>query len=149
MNIAIEHLILQELVAFLRKQADEVFSDLKDEGRLNMLAEKWCKYAEFCICRDEDGQLVGMIAFYANQCEGCVAYIPHVYVDKAYRGKGVFAGLFLVVKDYVRDKGFSQIRLEVKNNNLRARRAYQNIGFQIAGEASEESIFMTFKICVK
>lgn len=146
MNIAIEHLDFPELVAYLREQANDAFPDLKDEGRLNMLAEKWYKYAEFCVCRDKDDQLVGMIAFYINQREECVAYIPHVYVNKIFRGKGIFAGLFLRVKDYVKDKGFCLIRLEVQKNNIRARRAYLNIGFQIDGEASEESIYMAFKI---
>ena len=77
MNISIESLHLSELVAFLQIQADDCFPDLKDEERLNMLAEKWYNFAEFCTCREEDGHLVGMIVFYANQPENGIVYVPH------------------------------------------------------------------------
>ena len=142
MNITIEHIQLDELKALLRIQADDAFPDLKDEQRLNMLAEKWHKNAEFCTCRDESDRLVGMIAFYANQPENGVLYIPHVYVNNEYRGNGVFAELLSKVIDYAKPKGFKYIRLEVQSNNIRAQKAYQKNGFINDGSAGDESIFM-------
>jgi len=146
MTITIEQLQLDELKAFLRVQADDAFPGLKDQNRLNVLAEKWHKYAEFCTCRDEGGQLVGMIAFYANQPLGGVIYIPHVYVSKNYRGKGAFTYMFVQIKQYATNKGFSLIRLEVQKDNIKAQRSYLNNGFQIDRGASKKTIYMQCKI---
>lgn len=131
MNIAIEQLQLDELKAFLREQAEDAFPDLKDEQRLNMLAEKWATNAEFCVCRDEKNLLVGMIAFYDNQPESGIAYIPHVYVSIEYRRNGFFTSMLDIVSSYVKEKGFHEIRLEVDKQNKCAQHSYQSNGFII------------------
>jgi len=56
----IEQLKIKELSDYLHFQAEDTFPALQDESRLTMLAEKWHKYAELCICRDDSGQLVGI-----------------------------------------------------------------------------------------
>ncbi len=142
MIFTIEHLQMEELKDFLRLQADDAFPNLKDDQRLNMLAEKWHKYAEFCTCRNEEGQLVGMIAFYANQPETKIAYIPHIYVNKEYRGIGIFSALLQNVLTYVSKLGFLGIRLEVDKKNVRAQKAYLKHGFEYDGNTSSTSCFM-------
>lgn len=146
MNFSIEPLQFDELQAFLRVQADDAFPDLKDEERLNMLAEKWHKYAKFCTCRDECGQLVGMIAFYANQPEKGIVYIPHVYVNSQHRGKKLMTSMLDTIKEYAINKGFQYMRLEVKQSNQRAQIAYMHYGFYSSDAASDESIFLQFNI---
>lgn len=146
MNIAIEPLQLSELVAFLREQADDCFPDLKDEQRLNMLAEKWHRYAEFCLCRDDEGQLIGMIAFYVNQPENGVVYIPHVYVNRKCRGKKLMTSMLNSIKEYACDKGFQYMRLEVNKANRSAQIAYKHYGFSITGETSDKAFFMQYNI---
>ena len=146
MTFEIERLKLEELRAFLQKQADEAFPDLKDEVRLNMLAEKWAMNAEICTCRDDDDSLIGMIAFYANRPEEAVAYIPHVYVNSESRGRNLFYSMMQRVEDYVREKGFCFIRLEVGKNNERAQRAYSHYGFRFIGDCSKESYYMQYVI---
>lgn len=146
MNIAIEQLEIDELRSFLREQADDAFPDLKDEQRLNMLAEKWSKNSEFCVCRNAEGSLMGMIAFYANRPEGAVAYIPHVYVNRECRGKGVFATMLHSIQEYVKDKGYRFIRLEVQKNNKKAQSAYLHCGFLFFEEATGNSLFMQYLI---
>jgi len=147
MTIAIEQLELKELQAFLREQAEDSFPDLKDEERLTMLSEKWHSYAEICTCRNDIGQLVGMIAFYANQPDGRVAYIPHVYVKRELRGKSIFKMMFYEIVMFLKKNGFKRVRLEVNNNNLNARRAYSAMGFHIDGAAGAHSTFMVYFIC--
>ena len=142
MNIAIEQLLFSELVEFLQIQADEAFPSLKDEQQLDQLSKKWQKYAKFCICRDANNQLVGMIVFYDNQPENKIVYLPHVYVSKAYRGTGTFTLLLDTIVSYVKEKGFNCIRLEVSNENVRAQNAYLKNGFLIDGSASEKSMYM-------
>ena len=146
MIIAIEQLELDELRSFLREQADDAFPDLKDEQRLNMLAEKWSNNAEFCTCRDDEAGLVGMIAFYANRPEEAVDYIPHVYVTRECRGQRVFTTMLHSVEKYVKKKGFHFIRLEVQKNNEIAQRAYLNHGFSFLGEATGNSLYMQYLI---
>ena len=146
MKISIEPLQLSVLVAFLREQADDAFPDLKDEQRLNLLSEKWHKYAVFCTCRDDNGRLVGIIIFYANQPEKGEAYIPHVYVDKYYRGKGLFRELLHCIAEYLRGAGFDTIRLEVQSNNERARMAYLKNGFREVRMSDNDSLYMTYKL---
>lgn len=139
MTIAIEHLSLKELKSFLREQALDTFPALKDEHRLTMLAAKWYKHAEFCTCRDDSGQLVGMIAFYANQPETGIAYIPHVYVSPAYRGRGIFSQMFQKVVAYVKQKGYTSIKLEVSKDNMTAQKAYIKQGFQFLPDNSGDT----------
>lgn len=146
MNISIESLHLSELVAFLQIQADDCFPDLKDEERLNMLAEKWYNFAEFCTCREEDGHLVGMIVFYANQPENGIVYVPHVYVNSECRGKRLMTSMLDTIREYAKDKGFEYMRLEVKKINQIAQSAYVHYGFYLSGDASDITIFMQYKI---
>ena len=143
MFFKIERLPLEELRAFLRKQADDAFPDLKDEGRLNILAKKWAANAECCTCRNDDNELIGMIAFYANNPQSGFAYIPHVYVSSDYRKMGVFSRMLGKVDEYVRGMGFSAIKLEVGNNNRGAYLAYLRNGFVLKEIASPHSIHMT------
>ena len=143
MNITIEYLQLPELIAFLREQADDTFPSLKDESRLNLLAEKWHTHAEFCTCRDEKGRLIGMIAFYANQPDSEVAYIPHVYVASQFRCKGIFKKMLHVVEYRIRVRGYHIIKLEVQNDNNIALLSYERIGFSMSGIASTKSAFLT------
>jgi ribosomal protein S18 acetylase RimI-like enzyme len=144
MVFLIERLSLTELKSFLQKQADEFFFDLRDKNRLTTLAEKWSTLALFSTCRDERMDLVGMIAFYANRCEGKVSYIPHVYVSSEYRGFKVFSSMMRLVEDYVKRKGYIYLRLEVKKDNIIAQRAYLHYGFSFIEDASESSFFMQY-----
>lgn len=143
MTYTIEHLELSELVSYLHLQADDTFPDLNDEQRLNTLAEKWHSHAEFCTCRNDNGQLVGIIAFYANQPKTGIAYIPHVYVSREFRGKGLFPTLLQTIISHISPKGYNIIKLEVAKDNIRAQKAYLKQGFRTGAEAGEQSIFMT------
>lgn len=142
MKIAIEPLQLDELRDYLREQADDAFPNLKDELRLNKLSEKWHSYAEFCTCRNDENCLVGMIAFYANQIEGGIAFMPHVYVSIKYRGQGLMTSMLHVIEGYVMNKGFNCIHLEVRKTNERAQRYYLHCGFSLLDNTLKESYIM-------
>lgn len=138
MTIAIEQLSLPELKSFLREQAQDAFPLLRDEDKLNVLAEKWQSHAEFCTCR-LDNRLVGMVAFYANQPDVRVAYISHVYVSKDLRGRSLFSKMLRCIKNEIRPKGFTVIRLEVNANNYSAQEAYVRNGFRVVGNENGTS----------
>ncbi len=142
MTIAIEQLSLPELKSFLHEQAQDTFQDLRDEARLNLLAEKWHANAEFCTCRNE-GRLVGMVAFYANQPESGTAYLPHVYVSPVFRGKGAFKRMLQIIEFNIEKKGFKEIKLEVHEENIRAQQVYLKYGFAKLYKINDNSVYMS------
>ena len=148
MIFQIEKLEPDELSDFLRLQAEDSFPDLKNEGRLKMLVEKWSSNAECSTCRDEKGNLIGMIAFYANGRGADFAYIPHVYVSPMYRLKGIFSNMLEMVVGHIKEKGLHEIRLEVDKQNKRAQQSYQCNGFDIipSNNSDFHSIYMSKKI---
>ena len=142
MTIAIEPLSLIELKVFLREQSIDAFPSLQDESRLVMLAEKWHAYAEFCTCRDDDQRLIGMIAFYANQPETRMAYIPHVYVSPNHRREGLFSKMLEFIEESIRTRGFKEIKLEVDKDNLIAQSVYLKEAFSVDNSPIGKTIFM-------
>lgn len=138
----IEPISLEELLIYMRFQANEAFPSLKDKTKLHAFATKLYENAEFCLCRDE-GNLVGMIAFYANGQGADFAYIPHVYVSPNYRKVGLFSRMLNTIEKYVQEKGFSEIRLEVEKDNDFAQSAYLRNGFTQYGIAGTDSIYMS------
>ena len=83
-----------------------------------------------------------MIAYYANGKGVDFAYIPHVYVSPRYRKLGLFSRMLNTIEKYVQEKGFSEIRLEVENDNWGAQSAYLKNGFLLKKIASPRSIYM-------
>ena len=138
----IEPISLEELLNYMRFQANEAFPSLKDKTKLFAFATKLHENAEFCLCRDE-GKLVGMIAYYANGQGADFAYIPHVYVSPNYRKRGLFSRMLKTIEKYVQEKGFSEIRLEVEKDNVIAQSAYLRYGFTQYCIASPDSIYMS------
>ena len=142
MTFQIERLDFDELSAFLRFQSEDAFPDLKDEKRLKMLAEKWSTKAECATCRNDEGCLVGMIAFYANGQQTEFAYIAHVYVSLDYRHQGLFAKMLQIIETYVKQEGFIKVKLEVNNDNVIAKKSYLRQGFVEDATASDNTVYM-------
>ena len=141
----IEQIDYDELLGFMRQQAEDAFPSLKDEERLLAFSKKLHTHAEFCLCRD-NGKLVGMIAFYANGQGADFAYIPHVYVSPGYRKSGLFSQMLKIIEKYVKEKSFSEIKLEVRNDNKNAQSAYLKNGFSYDELASPESVYMVKRL---
>ena len=138
----LEQISLEELTAYMRFQADESFPSLKAENKLHAFASKLHDNADFCVSRD-NGEMVGMIAYYANGQGADFAYISHVYVSPEYRKMNLFTTMFERVKLDVRHKGFTEIRLEVSKDNTIAQSAYSRNGFSPIEIESSDSIFMS------
>lgn len=137
----IEPISIDELQDYMHRQADDVFPSLKNEEHLLAFAQKLHTYADFCLCR-HDGQLVAMIAFYANGQGAKFAYISHVYVSPGYRQQGLFSRMLNTMISYVIAKGFSEIRLEVDKKNKVALQTYLRNGFNIGDVADTHSVYM-------
>lgn len=59
------------------------------------------------------------------------AYIGFMYVEPAYRGKGISGKVLGGLKDWARSRQILELRLEVYHQNAAAIRAYEKSGFTL------------------
>ncbi len=57
-------------------------------------------------------------------------YIGFIFVKEEYRGKGVNKYIFEAIFDWFKTRGIIEVRLSVYEQNLRAIKAYQKLGFE-------------------
>ena len=57
------------------------------------------------------------------------AYLGFMYVDPEYRGNGINQLILDALKDWSKSKGINELRLEVYNENIIAKKAYVKAGF--------------------
>lgn len=120
----------EELLDFVRFQINEAFPLLRGEARIKAFTDKLYSHAEFCFCRDE-GQVVGMIAYYANGRGANFAYLAQGYVSPSYRKAGLYTRMLNIVTNDVKNKGFHEIRLEVANQNDISKHCHLRNGFKL------------------
>lgn len=66
--------------------------------------------------------------------------IVGVYLDPAFRGRGMTQSLFDAALDWVRERDIDWVRLYVHGENLRAQKAYERAGFRPTGTSLLGSI---------
>ena len=57
----------------------------------------------------------------------------HVYIDEAYRGKGLGKQFFKWIYDYVLSKGYEAVELNTYVSNHPSHKFYYNEGYEIYG----------------
>ena len=81
-----------------------------------------------------DGNIVGQIMYtfeWSDWRNGTFLWIQSVYVDKNYRGKGVFKTLYNHIKNICdKDKNICGIRLYVERENYVAQKTYKSLGME-------------------
>jgi ribosomal protein S18 acetylase RimI-like enzyme len=81
---------------------------------------------------EEDGRVIGclMVTYeWSDWRNGMVWWIQSVYVERDQRRKGIYAGLYLHVKELVqRDPRLRGIRLYVDHRNTAAQEVYRRLG---------------------
>lgn len=87
------------------------------------------------VVAEIDGQLVG--SGYAlikeakpYQKHTHYAYLGFMYVKPEFRGKGVNKAILETLKQWAVSKGIMEIRLEVYDKNIVAKKAYEKAGFK-------------------
>ncbi len=87
------------------------------------------------VVAEENGQLVGSGSVrilkgknYNNYTS--YAFLGFMYVDPAYRGRGVNSLIIDALKEWTKNKGLSEIRLQVYSENSSAIKAYEKVGFR-------------------
>jgi len=88
-------------------------------------------------------RIVGQVAFteeWSDWRNGSIWWLQSVFVDEAWRGRGVFRLLLNQVSALARETGVIGLRLYVERHNQRAQATYARNGFRDAGYAVMERI---------
>ena len=80
-----------------------------------------------------DGAAGGVVAFVRERPDAPVAWIVGMWVDPAYRSRGVADELIDAAVRAARDDGVRTLRLHVADGNVRAERVYARHGFAKTG----------------
>ena len=83
---------------------------------------------------------VGEKDFEGADIERAAGAIVGVYLDPAYRGRGITQRMFTAAVDWVRELGLDHARLYVHAENPRAQKAYEKAGFTPTGKTLAGSL---------
>ena len=103
------------------------------EQALGKDAEAWRRrMAEvpLSVLAGADGRPVGMASGFLVDGR---PFLGAVYVTPTWRGSGLLAGLVEPVEQWARGLGADELVLEVHEDNRRAQRAYEKLGFVATG----------------
>ena len=84
----------------------------------------------------EDGRLIGLLAVYCNDAQHQRAFITSVSVLAEHVGRGIARDLLARCIEQARNAQFTEVVLEVANDNLPALRLYQSAGFSLLSDLS-------------
>lgn len=89
-------------------------------------------YAE-CFFIDKDGVDAGFLLMaytFSQESGGKVAWVEEIFINPEFRGQGLGTEFFRFIKDEI-EPTCSRIRLEVEEDNVRAKKLYESLGFRI------------------
>lgn len=130
-----QNIIYKLLIEF----QDSFYTSLGNEEDIKRYAEKLFYNAFVYVCEESDRN-VGLLVFYANRGE--VSYLTSIVVKTDMQGNGIGETLLKFFIEYSINHSFRKMRLEVKENNLKAVQFYKKHGFVLERKAGYESIYM-------
>lgn len=125
--------LVRELWAHERMAWDEVRTPA---ALARLLAEP--ELGRVWIAEDDDAHAVGYLALcfgYSLEFLGRDAFIDELYVDDAFRGRGLGRELVAAVEDACEALGVAALHLEVDDENPRAHALYAALGFEAHARA--------------
>ena len=121
---------VDQIAGHLRACADDFAPPLT--GRVDI--DEYARKIESRATRFEawaDDRLVGLVAVYANDATGELAYVTSVSVAPEDGGHGVGTTLLTNAIESMRRRGFRRMALEVEQGNVVAVRLYTRVGFVV------------------
>lgn len=92
-----------------------------------------------------EGHCAGFVAFYCNDHNTLEAYITLVLTNPKFRGLKIAKTLLSATLSSIKKRGFKSCTLEVKNENYRAIKLYQELGFcEYAQKESSKLMKLSF-----
>ncbi|KAI1409706.1 acyl-CoA N-acyltransferase [Hypoxylon sp. FL1857] len=93
------------------------------------------------VARDEAGAVLGFVQLVGGLTEPCLqgdasthAELRRLYVDVSAHGRGVGSKLIAAVENRAKAEGFRTLWLTVWEDNIKAQRLYQRLGYAKMGE---------------
>ena len=117
-----------EVTRFLRKIFTEMEWTVAPEDHIDEPTTYFYKHHGFLLVAERNEKVIGTAGILPFKKS---AILKRFYIDQAYRGKGISKDLFAVVKNTVKDKGYTKIILDVGVTNIRARKFYEKLGFML------------------
>lgn len=81
---------------------------------------------------EANGRPVGLAltaTSYSRESGGKVLWLEELYILEEYRSRGLGREFFAFAEEYARQNGYARIRLEVEEENVRARSLYERLGY--------------------
>ena len=121
---------LPELQAYLNKSysIEATTKDLEDPMR-NMI-----------VARNQKANIVGFALLTRGTTESCITHLEgtielqKLYVDPAYHGYGIGKRLANKLEEMAKDQGFRNIWLGVWEENYKAQKVYEKLGYSVIGD---------------
>lgn len=104
---------------------------IAEDGVLEFI-NKLIKFG-YLFVAEQDGRLVGLIGFYANDMLSKVAYVSSFCVAKDVEGRGISRELFERFLVLARSSGMTAVSLNVVKDNPRAISFYTKMGLRVIG----------------
>lgn len=91
-----------------------------------MIESDFFKRSKYIVARNDYEEVIGYISMLDLDIEGEVL---RVAVKKQYRRKGIARQMINFLVDYLKERGYQKLYLEVKSTNAEAIALYENLGF--------------------
>lgn len=117
-----------ELISMIAAAAEGLPPVFREVTAVEAYADKLLSAARFEVARDDD-QVVGLVAYYANDLSTRQAFITLVSVAPTARKRGIAARLVSQVITRCENEGFKTISLQVLSNNAAANALYSKYDF--------------------
>ena len=142
-SVKIEYVQKSEDVLSLLEHFDSVFPHLKEKiSSYAEYAEKLSRFAHVCVIKLE-GELCGLLVYYANDKETRTAYIALIGVMEKFQGRRIGQRLLEHCVERSLAYGMHRLNLEVDLDNEQAIRFYKKHGFCECGKKSYSSMYLT------
>ena len=127
----IEKSNINSIIPLIQKFTNNTFSDAILKQRFSEMVNQ--NYE--CAGIFDSDVLIGVSGmwFCTRHYSGKSVEVDHVFIDDAYRGKGLGKQFFKWIYDYVKQKGYEAVELNTYVQNYPSHKFYYNEGFQILG----------------
>ena len=118
-----------EIYKVLLSCKNDFFSlQMHDEKKLREFADKYSQNAIVFVA-EENKDVLGFIAFYANDLASHCAFISSIVIRGQYQGRGIGSQLLDEVEEYAKMKEMITVVLEVDKINMKAINLYRKKGY--------------------
>jgi ribosomal protein S18 acetylase RimI-like enzyme len=131
-----EPLLRQIRLAALAEAPETFGSTLeREEARTIVDWQKWLSPSATFLLETTNGP-EGIAAGVPDPTDPTLVYLMAMWVHPALRGSGAASALVQAVLDWAEERGATSVRLDVIEDNHRARRLYERHGFRPTGETT-------------